>query len=250
MEIKISIITVVLNGTATIRDCIESVQAQTYPAEHIVIDGGSTDGTLDIISEYTGLSQMVSEPDDGIYDAMNKGIGLATGAVVGILNADDIYTNPDVLTKVAKVFEDEKTDSCYGDLVYLDPNRKGKVIRSWHSGEFKPERFYWGWMPPHPTFFVRRSVYEKNGYFNLDLGSAADYEMMLRFLVKHEISTVYIPEVLVKMRIGGKSNASINSRLKANMNDRLAWKVNGLKPYPWTLWLKPLRKIPQYFKKP
>jgi len=145
------------------------------------------------------------------------------------------------------VFEKQNIDSCYGDLLYVDKNDKNKVIRYWKSSEYKHGKFKQGWMPPHPTFFVRRKIYEKYGYFNLALGSAADYELMLRFLVKHRITTAYIPEVLVKMRIGGKSNSSLRNRIRANRMDRMAWKVNDLKPYPWTLWMKPLRKIGQYF---
>ena len=125
-----------------------------------------------------------------------------------------------------------------------------RIKRYWRAGDYDAGRFYWGWMPPHPTFFVRRSVYEKHGLFNLELGSAADYELMLRFLLKNNVSTAYIPEVLVKMRMGGKSNASFMNRYRANRNDKLAWEVNGLRPYPWTFMLKPLRKIPQYIKRP
>ena len=245
--LKLSLITVVFNAVETIKDCLESVCRQSLPVEHIIIDGGSTDGTLDIVENYhSHLARVMSEPDNGIYDGMNKGLRLATGDIIGILNADDLYAGPDILTKVAKVFNEEHVDSCYGDLVYVHPVNTEKVIRYWRSGSYDVRQFYWGWMPPHPTFFVRRSIYERYGLFNLDLGSAADYELMLRFLVKHRITTAYIPEILVKMRTGGMSNASLKNRLLANRNDRLAWEVNGLKPYPWTLYLKPLRKVSQY----
>lgn len=245
--IKLSIITTVLNSAATIRDCIESVSNQSQAVEHIIIDGGSTDGTFEIIEGYRpGIAKVVSEQDRGIYDGMNKGLRLATGDIVGLLNADDLYAGSDILTRVAKVFNEKHVDSCYGDLVYVHPLNTEKVIRYWGSGSYDVRQFYWGWMPPHPTFFVRRSVYEKYGLFNLDLGSAADYELMLRFLVKHGITTAYIPEILVRMRSGGISNISLKNRLIANQNDRRAWKVNGLKPYPWTLYFKPLRKVGQY----
>ena len=199
---------------------------------------------------------------------MNKGIRLATGDIIGILNADDFYASPDVLAKVAAVFEDPAVEACYGDLEYVKGGSRFKVqgsrlkttlnvehrtlngfsvVRYWQSGPFTPDRFRWGWMPPHPTFFVRRSVYEKFGLFRLDMGSAADYELMLRLLLKHRITTAYIPEVLVRMRVGGASNATLTSRIKANRMDRRAWEVNGLKPYPWTLLCKPLRKLPQWF---
>ncbi len=248
--VKISVITAVRNGADTISDCIKSIQSQTIPVEHIVIDGGSTDSTLEIIEEYkSDIARVISELDNGIYDAMNKGLQFVSGDVVGILNADDFYADSIVLEKVANAFADKRVDSCYGDLVYVDSKYADQVFRYWQAGEFKPKKFYWGWMPPHPTFFVRRTVYEKCGLFNLNLGSAADYELMLRFLVKYRVSTTYIPEVLVKMRTGGTSNLSFKNRLRANFKDRLAWKVNGIKPYPWTLWMKPLRKVGQYFSK-
>lgn len=244
---SLSIITAVRNGASTVRGCIESVRGQNHPAEHIVIDGASTDGTLKIIGEYgSHIARVVSGPDRGMYDAMNKGIALATGDVVGILNADDVYAGKDILATVARVFEDERVDSCYGDLVYVDAKDPRRVVRRWRSGPFDRLRFYRGWMPPHPTFFVRRSIYEKHGRFNIDLGTAADYELMLRFLLKAGISAAYIPETLVVMRDGGMSNASIANRLRANRMDRRAWAVNGLKPRPWTLTLKPLSKIGQY----
>lgn len=243
----ISIITATFNSASTLRDCLNSVDSQPVTMEHLIIDGGSTDDTLEIAKSFPHVSRIVSEPDSGIYDAMNKGIALATGDVIGILNSDDFYADQDVLTKVADIFSDETIDACYGDLMYVDATDTSKITRNWKSGTFSQRSFYWGWMPPHPTFFVRRSVYEKYGMFNLNLGSAADYELMLRFLVKHGINTAYIPEVLVKMRAGGVSNVSLKNRLKANRMDRYAWTVNGLKPYPWTTYLKPLSKIRQFF---
>lgn len=245
---RISIITVVLNSVNTLLHCIESVKSQSLPSEYIIIDGGSTDGSLEIIDKYRSyFSQCVSEPDKGMYDAMNKGIALATGDVIGILNADDFYPHRHVLEKVEKVFTDHQVDSCYGDLDYVDVNNTKIVVRSWRSGLYHERRFYQGWMPPHPTFFVRREGYKSYGAFNLAMGSASDYELMLRFLVKHKIKTHYIPEVLVNMRSGGISNRSLKSRIAANRMDRLAWKINGLRPYPWTLIMKPLSKIHQFF---
>lgn len=144
------------------------------------------------------------------------------------------------------VFEKQNVESCYGDLLYVHKNDTDRVIRYWRASEYHHGKFKNGWMPPHPTFFVKREIYEKYGLFNLNLGSAADYELMLRFLLKYKITTVYIPQVLIKMRTGGISNASLKNRIRANRMDRLAWKVNGLKPYPWTLWLKPLRKATQF----
>jgi glycosyltransferase len=248
---KISVITAVRNGAGTIRDCIESIRTQSIPAEHIVIDGRSGDGTLDILKEYgSQISKLISEPDKGIYDAMNKGLALADGDVIGILNADDVYAHAEVLAKVSKIFSDKGVDSCYGDLIYVDYADTHRVIRYWQAGVYCERQFYRGWMPPHPTFFVRRSVYETYGNFNLSLGSAADYELMLRFLLRHKISTAYIPDILIRMRVGGVSNMSLKNRISANQMDRKAWKVNGLTPYWWSLWMKPLRKIGQYFKTP
>ena len=216
----------------------------------MIIDGGSIDDTLRLIEPYQSENcHVISGPDNGMYDAMNKGICMASGDIIGILNADDFYADTDVLAKVADIFQDDSIDACYADLQYVDRYNVKRVVRHWRAGLFERKRFLWGWMPPHPTFFVRRSVYAKYGNFNLNLGSAADYELMLRFLLKLNISTAYIPEVLVKMRTGGKSNASLKNRLMANWFDRMAWKVNGLKPYPWTLTMKPLRKIGQYLLK-
>ncbi len=226
---------------------MESLAKQDVSLEHIIVDGGSNDTSLSVIEKYrTPMTRIISEPDNGIYDAMNKGIQLASGRIIGILNADDFYPENTTLKTVLQCFNDPKVDACYGDLLYVANDDTDKIVRNWKSGSFSPEKFYWGWMPPHPTFFVRQSVYEKHGRFNLQLGSAADYELMLRFLVKHGVTARYIPRVLVKMRTGGISNAAISNRIQANQMDRKAWKINELKPYPWTLTMKPLRKIGQW----
>jgi glycosyltransferase involved in cell wall biosynthesis len=243
----ISIVTVAHNAGYSLADCLSSVARQTHPqVEHILIDGGSTDETLAIARKYGHITRLVSEPDKGIYDAMNKGIRLAQGDIIGILNADDYYPSSDVLAKVAAVFVDLAVDACYADLQYVDSNNTDKIIRYWRSGHYSLRKFYWGWMPPHPTFFARRSLYERFGLFNLELGVASDYELMLRFLLKHKINAVYIPEVLVKMRTGGVSGGSLRNRLQANRMNRKAWGINNLKPYPWTVWFKPLRKLGQW----
>lgn len=246
MNPAISIITPTFNSETTVRKCLESIKSQRCDVEHIIIDGGSTDGTPDILATCSNASRIVSEPDGGVYEAMNKGIRLATGDIIGILNSDDFYSGPLVLANVAQIFRNPNIDSCYGDLVYVDRMNTAKTVRYWKAGRFDERRFYWGWMPPHPTFFVRRGIYQKYGLFNLSLGSAADYELMLRFLVKHRITTAYIQQVLVIMRAGGISNITLGNRLKANEMDRFAWKVNGLKPYPWTTFIKPLSKIMQF----
>ncbi|MGC8495392.1 MAG: glycosyltransferase family 2 protein [Syntrophobacteraceae bacterium] len=246
----ISIITAVRNGAKTLEDCLESIERQTLRPEHIVIDGGSTDGTLEVIRRRgRGLAKTLCEPDRGVYDAMNKGIGMATADIVGILNSDDLYTHPCVLERVSRVFADTKVQCCYADLNYVDRVDLNRVVRAWRSGHYDKRSFYWGWMPPHPTFFVRREIYERFGRFNLELGSAADYELMLRFLLKHGLTAAYLPEVIVNMRCGGVSNATLKNRIKANRMDRKAWKVNDLAPLPWTVFMKPLRKIGQFFTK-
>lgn len=244
---KISIITATYNSAATVRDTLTCIASQQYPnIEHIIVDGISKDNTLAIVGEFSHIAKTISEKDKGIYDAMNKGVQLATGEVIGILNSDDFYTNSEVLLKVALAFEDPAVEAVYGDLQYVKADNVDVVTRTWKSGKFKKKNLYYGWMPPHPTFFVRRHVYEKCGLFNTTLRSAADYELMLRVLLKFNTRVQYIPEVLVKMRAGGMSNASFRNRLRANKEDAMAWKLNGLKPYFFTTWFKPLRKVFQF----
>ncbi len=174
----LSIITAVYNAAGTIKDCIESVRSQGITVEHIIIDGGSTDGTLEIIEQYKGcLGKFLTEPDKGVYDAMNKGLRFATGDIIGILNGDDFYANKNTLSKVMAAFTETQQDSCYGDLIYVDAVNTDKILRYWRSGSYNYRRFFWGWMPPHPTFFVKKNIYKQYGYFNLNLGTAADYEL-------------------------------------------------------------------------
>jgi len=245
----LSIITPTFNSAATLRDTLQSVASQTYTdIEHIIVDGLSRDNTLEIVRSFPHVRKLVSEKDKGIFDGMNKGLSLATGEVVGILNSDDLYQHSQVIEKVMDRFSDPAVDVVYGDLLYVDANDLNRVVRYWKAGNYSRKSFYNGWMPPHPTFFVRRKYYEQFGNFHIELRSAADYELMLRFLLRHQLHPSYIPEVLVKMRMGGNSNASLRGRLKANAEDRASWTMNGLKPYPWTLWLKPLRKLPQFVK--
>lgn len=244
---KISIITVSFNSAQTIGETLKSVAAQSYPnIEHIIVDGGSTDQTMKIVADFPHVAKSISEADEGIYFAMNKGLAMASGDVIGILNTDDLYADNEVIARVAAVFKDAAVDATYADLVFVDRHDVSKVFRTWKSGPFKRSSMYNGWMPPHPTFFVRRSVYEKHGHFNTILRSAADYELMLRFLLKHEIYLSYIPQIIIKMRQGGKSTASIGNRIKANLEDRKSWEMNGLQPHFFTLILKPLRKIKQF----
>jgi glycosyltransferase involved in cell wall biosynthesis len=246
----ISIITASFNSAATITDTLKSIQSQVYNSiEHIIIDGLSSDNTLAIVNSFPHLTKIISEKDLGIYDAMNKGIAAASGEIIGILNSDDVYYNNQVISKVMAAFEDDSVDAVYGDLLYVKQNDLSKIIRTWRSGNFTKKKFYFGWMPPHPTFFVRKKVYEEIGNFNLSLHSSADYEFMLRALFRYSYQPCYIPEVLVKMRTGGRSNATIKYRIRANAEDRRAWDINGLKPYIFTIALKPLRKIFQFIIK-
>ncbi|MBP9179226.1 MAG: glycosyltransferase [Bacteroidia bacterium] len=244
---KVSVITVCYNSASTIEDTVRSVLNQDYPQlEYIVIDGASKDGTLGILQKYkSGISKLISEPDEGMYHALNKGIEIATGDVIAFLHADDVYAFPGVISGVAEKMKD--SDALYGDLVYVQQSAINKISRYWKSGHYFAGSFKWGWMPPHPSFFVRKEVYNKFGTFNTQLRSAADYELMLRFIHKYGVEPVYWPEILVKMRSGGKSNVTMANRLQANKEDRKAWQLNGITPFFFTLWIKPLRKIPQYF---
>jgi glycosyltransferase len=246
--VKISVITACFNNADTIADTIRSVAAQDYAEmEYIIIDGGSTDDTLKIIEQSKEkIATLVSEKDEGIYFALNKGIALASGDVIAFLHADDIFADPSVLSKVMQQFIQKNVESVYGDLHYVDRIDTKKIIRNWRSGEYKDGLFLKGWMPPHPSFFLKKAIYNKFGNFNTTFRSAADYELMLRMLHKHKISTAYLPEVIVKMRVGGVSNASMKNRVKANREDKRAWEVNGLKPGMLTFIRKPLSKIKQF----
>jgi glycosyltransferase involved in cell wall biosynthesis len=244
----VSIITVVYNGADTIAEAIESVMGQTYPnIEYIIIDGASTDGTQAIIARYADrIARYVSEPDAGLYDAMNKGLKLATGEVTGILNADDLYRHPDVVSRAVAALQTHNADAVYGNLVYAERANPEQVTRYWRAGRYRPGAFLHGWMPPHPTFFVRTALYRQYGYFSTELRSAADYELMLRLIHKHRIRLTYLNEVMVVMRTGGISNSSVKNRLRANREDRMAWQMNQLRPRWYTLWVKPLRKLTQF----
>ncbi|MCD6193225.1 MAG: glycosyltransferase [Candidatus Aminicenantes bacterium] len=247
----VSIITPVLDRKNTIDSAIKSVLGQTYRnIEYLIVDGGSTDGTIEVINKYREkISKFISEKDKGVYDGMNKGIRMASGEIIGILNSDDVYASDNVIEEVVKAMEESNADCCWGDLVYVDARDTNKIIRYWKSSEYEPGKFKKGWMPPHPTFFVRRWVYEKYGRFNLDFPISADYELMLRFLEKYKIKSCYIPQVMVKMRVGGQSNKSIINIIKANIECYKAWKINGLEVDFFRIFLKPLSKIRQYLKK-
>jgi glycosyltransferase involved in cell wall biosynthesis len=244
---RVSIITVCFNSAATIADTIRSVQRQNYfDIEHIIIDGLSTDNTLEVISDSGFNGRLVSEKDNGLYDAMNKGITLATGDIVAILNSDDFYRDEEVISDVVQHFSEKTCEAVYADLDFINMSKPQKIVRKWRSGKFKYEKFNFGWMPAHPTFFVKKAVYERYGMFNTGLKSAADYELILRFLYVNKVQAEYLPRVLVHMRAGGVSNRSFSNRLKAHMEDYKAWRINGGSPHWYTMVLKPLRKVFQY----
>ncbi|MEN8148121.1 MAG: glycosyltransferase family 2 protein [Campylobacterota bacterium] len=247
---KISIITSVYNNRETIAEAIESVLSQTYDdIEYIVVDGASTDGTVDVIKRYEGqISTFVSEPDKGIYDGLNRGVALATGDVVGFLHSDDLFQDEHVVAKIAEAFKADDVDSTYGDLVYVSKENTSKVVRYWKSGAYSLKKLENGWMPPHPTFYVKRRVYEAYGAFDTSFKIAADYDSILRFLGREGITTRYIPEVLVKMRVGGESNKSLKNLVCKTKEDIRAIKNNDV-GHIRSLLFKNLSKIPQFFKR-
>ncbi|TZF86416.1 glycosyltransferase (plasmid) [Pedobacter sp. BS3] len=247
---KISLITVTYNAQAFLEHSLQSVMAQDYgDVEYIVIDGRSTDNTLQIINHYRdSVDILVSEPDNGMYDALNKGISLATGDVVGVLHADDYFAGPQVISRIADTFKASAADIVYGNLDYVHPQNSDKVVRKWRSKPYSKGMFDWGWMPAHPTFYARRDLFTRYGAYKPGFGSAADYELMLRFIHKHEACTVFLPEVIVKMRTGGMSNSSVKNRVSANKADLEAMRINGIRFPRITALLKPLRKLPQFFR--
>lgn len=247
---KISLITVVYNAGKFLKDCIGSVVAQAYPdIEYIVVDGGSTDQTLAIIDSFRQhIAHFVSEKDKGMYDALNKGLKLATGDVIGILNADDMLASSDVIEQIAHTFKNHHTDAVYGNLNYVDMNNPEKIIRKWVSKPYSLSGIARGWMPAHPTLYIKREIFEKYGNYSLDFGTAADYELMIRFLYKSRIKATYLNKLIVNMRVGGMSNANSRQRYHAFLNDYKAIKTNGIGFAYITVILKKLRKLPQFFR--
>ncbi|CAN5894797.1 glycosyltransferase family 2 protein [soil metagenome] len=248
---KVSIITVTYNSEKYLQDCIESVIKQRYPdIEHIIIDGKSTDNTVAIIQQYESkISRWISETDKGMYDGLNKGMLMATGDIIGILNSDDMLDSDDVITRIVQSFKEQETDAVYGDLEYVDANDTNKIIRIWHGKPFKRYRFRYGWMPAHPTFYIKRSLIEQFGFYLNHYYTAADYEFMARYLYKHRVKAYYLQMLVVKMRIGGQSNKNFRQRLRANRRDYLAMKKNKI-PFAFVVSiLKPLIKVHQFYKK-
>jgi len=247
---KISIITATMNSAATLADCLASVNTQTMQVEHIIVDGVSTDDTLKIVHRMSPNARVISEPDNGIYDAMNKGVRLATGDIIGILNSDDFYAGPQVIEKVATLMRESGADVLFADLVYVRPNNLDKVVRYYSGAGFTPDMFAWGWMPPHPTFFVRRELYERYGMFSTDYRIAADYELMTRFLARHQVHYAYLPEVIVRMRTGGVSTRNLKSNLILNREILRACAENGINTNILKVYSKYFTKITQLFTRP
>ena len=247
---KVSIITVTYNSEKYLEQCILSVVNQNYSnIEHIVIDGKSSDNTISIIKKHQNkIASWISETDRGMYDAINKGMEMATGDIIGILNSDDILANDNVIELIASEFEKNTTDSVYGDLLYVDIENVNHVYRIWKGERYKRRNFKFGWMPAHPTFYFKKELYHKYGGYENHFYSAADYELMCRYLYKYKATSHYIPSLLVKMRRGGQSNNNFKTRFRANRRDYLAMKKNGI-PFPFFVSiLKPLSKLHQYYK--
>ena len=246
---KISIVTVTYNSAATLAHTIESVKCQDYHnIEHVLVDGGSTDETLTIIKSYPHITKWVSEKDKGLYDAINKGIMMATGDVVGVLNSDDFFPDNAVVSKIAKAFEENNTDAVYGDIAFVRPGNLQKIIRLYSSKKSAPHRFALGYMPAHPSFYVRKNYYQLHGLYKLDYKIAADYELLMRFIYRYKISCTYIPAVLVYMRTGGVSNKNVLSRYTLNKEIIKACKENGVHTNMALLSLKYLNKVFEYIR--
>jgi len=249
---KISIITVALNNAEYIEACIQSVINQDYKnIEHIVIDGGSTDGTIDVIKKYEDkITVWISEPDAGIYNAINKGIGMSSGDIIGMLHSDDLYIDAHVISNVVRKFGKDNVDSVYADLVYVERNNLSNVVRYYDSSVFQISKFAYGWMPAHPSCFIRKNVYAKYGLYKTDYIIAADYELLVRFYAKHRISYSYLPKVIVKMRSGGLSTRNFKSNVILNREIVRACRENGIETNIFKVYSKYFVKLAQLFKRP
>lgn len=248
MALSISVITAVYNNRATLADALESTLAQSHPVvETVLIDGASTDGTRDLLQGYADrLSVLVSEPDQGIYDALNKGLRYATGDVVGFMHSDDVFGDSEALARVAAAFADPAVQAVYGDLLYVRRDDPRKVVRYWRAGAFSRRRLGWGWMPPHPTLYLRRAVYERVGGFDLRYQIAGDYDHILRVFSQPGLNPAYIPSVLVKMRVGGSSNRSLANIMRKSREDYSAIRRNGVGGLGTLVW-KNVGKVSQFF---
>lgn len=247
---KVTIITATYNSAEHLEDCIKSVMAQDHnDIEHIIIDGKSTDRTVEIIKKYkSGISAWISETDRGMYDAINKGMQMATGDIIGTLNSDDMLVSTGVIKEIVSAFEREKVDAVFGDLEYVDRIDNSHVLRIWKGKPYKRSLFRRGWMPAHPTFYFKRVLLEKYGGYETHFFSAADYEFMARYLFRFKATAYYLPKLIVMMRSGGQSNGNIKQRLRANRRDYLAMRKNKI-PFAFIASiLKPLSKLHQYTK--
>lgn len=244
---KISVVTAVFNREATIADALHSVAAQDYPdVEHVIQDGGSKDGTLAVISrEASSEVRVESARDSGIYDGINKGVARATGEIIGLMHSDDYFANSQVLSRVAEAMQNPDIDGVYGDLDYVAANDTTRVVRKWRSGKYQAAKLRRGWMPPHPTLYLRREVFERWGLYDTSFRISADYDAMLRYLVQGQIRLAYVPEVFIKMRTGGESNASLKKIIQKSCEDYRAIRTNQVGG-AGTLILKNLSKLPQF----
>lgn len=249
-QLKITIITVVFNNAETILDSIKSLQSQSYELiEHIIVDGQSSDGTLEIIKKNINKNTiLISEPDNGLYDALNKGLKIATGDLIGILHSDDFFANKDVLLNLAKHFLESNADILYGNIKYVDYKNTAKVVRNWKSNKFLKKNLYFGWMPPHPSVFIKRKLIKECGYYNTQYKISSDYDFMIRIFLIKEVSVMHIPKTLVLMRVGGESNRNIKNIIKKTIEDYKIIKKNEIGGVV-TLLTKNLSKINQFFLK-
>lgn len=247
---RVSIITATYNSAHTIKETLVSIEKQTYKnIEYIIIDGLSTDNTLSIIKKHSSkVSKIISEKDNGLYDALNKGISIATGDIIGFLHSDDLFATNKSIENIVQTFNKNKVDAVYGDLQYVCSNNISKIIRTWTSGECNKRKLKLGWMPPHPTFYMRRKWYQQLGGFDLTYKIAGDYDSILRYLYINNISTAYCPQILIKMRVGGMSNKNITSLITKSLEDIRAMSNAGLF-VPISLLFKNFCKIPQFFKR-
>jgi glycosyltransferase involved in cell wall biosynthesis len=249
---KVSIITVVLNNAEYIETCIQSVINQDYEnIEYIVVDGGSTDGTIDVIKKYEDkITVWISEPDDGMYYAINKGIDMSSGDIIGMLHSDDLYIDAHVISNVVRKFGKDNVDSVYADLVYVERKNLRNVVRYYDSSVFRISKFAYGWMPAHPSCFIRKNVYAKYGLYKTDYIIAADYELLVRFYAKHRVSYSYLPKVIVKMRSGGLSTRNFKSNVILNGEIVRACRENGIETNMFKVYSKYFVKLAQLFKRP
>jgi glycosyltransferase len=244
---KVTIITPTFNSAKTLNLNLKSVERQSYKnIEHILIDNCSNDGTLEIAQTYTHISHIISEKYDGVYDAINKCIALATGDIIGILYPESYLADEHTVSNIVSEFKSTNAQATYGNLIYINNKNPEKIQRVWVAGGYDPKLFYTGWMLPHPTFYVKKEVYEKYGNYNDSFRYAADYEMILRLLLKERITISPMREVIVYMLAGGAGNKDLNTRVKVNLEDRRAWETVGLTPKWYTLHFKPLRKLWQF----